>query len=109
VLVSPAVTGIVPFAPEDPYYGRYTATAKSLLDGREVMLLNMLFNLRVVVTYGPHSLDFEDAYCFHDVAAAWRCFETWDGESVPEGWAKNPLTGERGSCRCKLCELHEKL
>jgi len=92
-----------PFAPADPYYGRFTLAAKSLPDRREVHLLRQTFNLRVAVTDEPHGLFYEDAYCFHDVELAWRCFETWDGRSEPEGWAKRPFTGDYGPCPCPSC------
>lgn len=89
----------------DPYYESVIA-ARSLLDRREVLLYRMLFNLRVVVTDGPHSLVYDDGYCFHNAAAAWKTFETWDGESEPDGWAKNPFTGRRGPCACRDCNAN---
>jgi len=93
-----------PFAPEDPYYGDFTLAAKSLRDRREVVLLQMMFNVRLAVTDEPHGMCYENAYCFHDEEAAWRAFETWDGESEPsEPWVKNPLSGARGTCSCRTC------
>lgn len=95
-----------PFAPEDPYYGHHTLAAKSLWDGtrREVHLLRMAFNYRIVVTAGPHARTYDNGYCFHITDFAWKAFESWDGESEPAaGWVKNPMTGIYGQCPCAQC------
>jgi len=98
-----------PFAPDDDYYGEHTLRAKSLLDGREVHLLQYMFNLRLAVTTEPHGMCYEDGYCFHDSAAAYRAFESWDGDSIPsEPWAKNPFRGVYGPCSCVSCQGHQR-
>lgn len=80
--------------------------ARSIVaDRREVLLMQMLFNLRVVVGEG---MCLDDGYCFHYVHLAWAAFETWDGETPPEGWAKNPFTGQRGPCPCLACVAHRR-
>jgi hypothetical protein len=96
-----------PFAPEDEYYGPLTLAARSLLDRREIVLLGMMFNLRVAITDGPRGMSYEDGYCFHVEELAWLAFETWDGESVPKGFAKNPFTGVYGDCPCQRCRRIE--
>ena len=92
----------------DDFEGNQTAAARSLLsDRRQIHLIVLLFNLRVCITDGPGmGFGWDDGYCFHDPVLAWLCFMTWDGESTPIGFAKNPFTGERGDCPCDSCEFH---
>ena len=77
-------------------YYRGIIGARSLFDKREVHLRMMIFNLRLSVTSEPHGMYYDEEYCFHDEEAAWSAFATWNGEEAPEGWAKNPSTGELG-------------
>jgi hypothetical protein len=87
---------IAALEPLDADYYEGTIAARSLLDGsrREVLLNKMLFNVRLVVTEGPQSFDYGDGYCYHDLDAARKAFETWDGQSDPGGWFKNLQTRE---------------
>lgn len=83
---------------EDAEYYQGIVGAKSLLDGREVHLCMMIFNLRLQVTDRPHGLGYQhNAYCYRDEAKAWAAFEAWDGTSVPTGWIKSLATGEYDS------------
>lgn len=92
--------------PDDPYYENIIA-AKSLLDGREVHLIRMTFNLRLAVTDEPKGVSYEDIYCYHLFPWAWIAFDIWDGETVPPMWAKHPMTGAYGpGCLTSDPETH---
>ena len=105
-LASPLVG---PEHPEYEYYGTWAYAAKSLPDRREVMIIRMVFNWRLVMTADPHGQWYEDVYCFHDPALVLAAFEAWDGETEPAGWAKHPPSGRRGPCPCDACDRYRAL
>lgn len=82
--------------------------ARSLLDGRLVLLVRMLFNLRLVLT-DERAVFVEKGYCYHDDDLAYAAFQEWNCEADPRGWAKDPFSGRLGPCPCEGCERERGL
>ena len=89
---------------DDPYYKNILAARSLVVDRSEIHLLQTIFNLRIARTNEPHGLSYENGYCFHIPGLAWHAFYTWDGESEPIGYAKNPFTQKYGDCPCLNCK-----
>jgi hypothetical protein len=65
---------------------------KEIRAGWWAEILPMIFNHRIIVTDGS-TVDF--AWCYETKERAIEYFEKWDGKGEPDGWHKNPMTGER--------------
>lgn len=54
-----------------------------------------------IYTYGiikgrfDNELGYEDRWCYHDLEAAKKAFDEWDGIGEPDGWHRHPKTGRR--------------
>lgn len=63
-------------------------------DGRVVTVVNMIYNMRVIVGDGRMA---DAGWCYHKNIGTVLCAVAWvleDCEGEPEGWFKNLQTGE---------------
>ena len=80
-----------PWYTEDPH--SYLMPPRILEDGRTIWVMRTLFNARIGIARTPVSMDFEDAWCYHDHDTAVRVAIEWDGNGEPDGWNKHPSSG----------------
>ena len=71
---------------------RYLA-GRMLPDGSYVAVVQMIFNLRLIV--GADDRWADDAWCYHDPELCWQAYAGWDGTGDPPGWYKHLGSGRR--------------
>jgi hypothetical protein len=66
-----------------------------LPDGREALVMPMLFGVGRLCVGEPGQQYFEDMWCYPTVAAALVALANWDGTGEPDGWHRHPTSGRR--------------
>ena len=68
-----------------------------LPDGRFATVLPLLYTAAIVVGSKDEArFEYSDRWCYHDIQAATKALEAWNGEGEePTGWHRHPDSGRR--------------
>lgn len=66
-------------------------------NGRIVFLHRLLFTTAILVMNSPHSLSYDNRWCYASEKAALEAMERWNPDTEPEptGWHRHPPSGRR--------------
>jgi hypothetical protein len=68
---------------------------RMLPDGRWIGVHRLLYHWTLHVDICPVTGNYEDRYCYHDIASCHDQMLTWDGTGDPTGWVRHPTSGRR--------------
>ena len=68
---------------------------KVLPDGRVLFLFPTLTNVRLGISPNDHEPFFDEFYCYHNTASAFKAIKEWDGKGDPEDWVRHVPSNRR--------------